>query len=197
MSEDESNMKTFNIITLGCSEVGKTCIIQRYIDNEFCHSTISTIGIDCKSKIFTVNSIKYKIIYYDTAGQERYSSISSKYIKSANGVILVYDITNQKTFSKIQEWSNTLESNNKNYIAVLVGNKIDLESKRQVSKKEGLTLANQLNVEFYETSCLTNENVEEMMDKISTLTINKFGSKKNNSTKSLDSLIVKDNKTCC
>ena len=197
MKEDESNMKTFNIITLGCSEVGKTCIIQRYIDNEFCHSTISTIGIDCKSKIFTINSIKYKIIYYDTAGQERYSSISSKYIKSANGVILVYDITNQKSFSKIQEWTNNLEKNNKNYIAVLVGNKIDLESKRQVSKKEGLTLANQLNVEFYETSCLTNENVEEMMDKISTLTINKFASKKNNSTKSLDSLIVKDNKTCC
>ena len=197
MKEDESNMKTFNIITLGCSEVGKTCIIQRYIDNEFCHSTISTIGIDCKSKIFTVNSIKYKIIYYDTAGQERYSSISSKYIKSANGVILVYDITNQKSFSKIQEWSNNLEKNNKNYIAVLVGNKIDLESKREVSKNEGLTLANQLNVEFYETSCLTNENVEEMMDKISTLTINKFASKKNNSTKSLDSINLKEDSTCC
>ena len=197
MKEDESNMKTFNIITLGCSEVGKTCIIQRYIDNEFCHSTISTIGIDCKSKIFTINSIKYKIIYYDTAGQERYSSISSKYIKSANGVILVYDITNQKSFSKIQEWSNNLEKNNNNYIAVLVGNKIDLESKREVSKNEGLTLANQLNIEFFETSCLTNENVEEMMDKISTLTINKFASKKNNSTKSLDSINLKEDSTCC
>ena len=197
MKEDESNMKTFNIITLGCSEVGKTCIIQRYIDNEFCHSTISTIGIDCKSKIFTINSIKYKIIYYDTAGQERYSSISSKYIKSANGVILVYDITNQKSFSKIQEWTNNLEKNNKNYIAVLVGNKIDLESKREVSKNEGLTLANQLNIEFFETSCLTNENVEEMMDKISTLTINKFASKKNNSTKSLDSINLKEDSTCC
>ena len=197
MKEDESNMKTFNIITLGCSEVGKTCIIQRYIDNEFCHSTISTIGIDCKSKIFTINSIKYKIIYYDTAGQERYSSISSKYIKSANGVILVYDITNQKSFSKIQEWSNNLEKNNNNYIAVLVGNKIDLESKREVSKNEGLTLANQLNIEFFETSCLTNENVEEMMDKISTLTINKFASKKNNSTKSLDSINLKKDSTCC
>ncbi len=197
MKEDESNMKTFNIITLGCSEVGKTCIIQRYIDNEFCHSTISTIGIDCKSKIFTINSIKYKIIYYDTAGQERYSSISSKYIKSANGVILVYDITNQKSFSKIQEWTNNLEKNNKNYIAVLVGNKIDLESKREVSKNEGLTLANQLNIEFFETSCLTNENVEEMMDKISTLTINKFASKKNNSTKSLDSINLKNDSTCC
>ena len=197
MKEDESNMKTFNIITLGCSEVGKTCIIQRYIDNEFCHSTISTIGIDCKSKIFTINSIKYKIIYYDTAGQERYSSISSKYIKSANGVILVYDITNQKSFSKIQEWSNNLEKNNNNYIAVLVGNKIDLESKREVSKNEGLTLTNQLNIEFFETSCLTNENVEEMMDKISTLTINKFASKKNNSTKSLDSINLKEDSTCC
>ena len=174
MNEDERNIKTFNIITLGSSEVGKTCIIQRYIDNEFSSSTISTIGIDCKAKIFTINSIKYKIIYYDTAGQERYLSISSKYIKSANGVILVYDITNQKSFSKIQEWTNNLEKNNKNYIAVLVGNKIDLESKREVSKNEGLTLANQLNIEFFETSCLTNQNVEEMMDKISTLTINKF-----------------------
>ena len=197
MKEDESNMKTFNIITLGCSEVGKTCIIQRYIDNEYISSTISTIGIDCKAKIFTINSIKYKIIYYDTAGQERYSSISSKYIKSANGVILVYDITNQKSFSKIQEWTNNLEKNNNNYIAVLVGNKIDLESKREVSKNEGLTLANQLNIDFFETSCLTNENVEEMMDKISTLTINKFASKKNNSTKSLDSINLKEDSTCC
>ncbi len=197
MSQDESNIKTFNIITLGSSEVGKTCIIRRYIDNEYISSTISTIGIDCKAKIFTINSIKYKIIYYDTAGQERYASISSKYIKSANGVILVYDITNKKTFSKIEEWSNILERNNKNYSAVLVGNKMDLESERQVSTNEGLTLANKLNIEFFETSCLTNENVEEMMDKISTLTINKFASKKNNSTKSLDSINLKNDSTCC
>ena len=92
---------------------------------------------------------------------------------------------------------NNLEKNNNNYIAVLVGNKIDLESKREVSKNEGLTLANQLNIEFFETSCLTNENVEEMMDKISTLTINKFASKKNNSTKSLDSINLKEDSTCC
>ena len=179
MSKDESNIKTFNIITLGSSEVGKTCIIRRYIDNEYISSTISTIGIDCKAKIFTINSIKYKIIYYDTAGQERYASISSKYIKSANGVILVYDITNKKTFSKIEEWSNILERNNKNYSAVLVGNKMDLESERQVSTNEGLTLANKLNIEFFETSCLTNQNIEEMMNKISTLTINRFDSKRN------------------
>ena len=179
MSQDESNIKTFNIITLGSSEVGKTCIIRRYIDNEYISSTISTIGIDCKAKIFTINSIKYKIIYYDTAGQERYASISSKYIKSANGVILVYDITNKKTFSKIEEWSNILERNNKNYSAVLVGNKMDLESERQVSTNEGLTLANKLNIEFFETSCLTNQNIEEMMNKISTLTINRFDSKRN------------------
>ena len=196
MSQDESNIKTFNIITLGSSEVGKTCIIRRYIDNEYISSTISTIGIDCKAKIFTINSIKYKIIYYDTAGQERYASISSKYIKSANGVILVYDITNKKTFSKIEEWSNILERNNKNYSAVLVGNKMDLESERQVSTNEGLTLANKLNIEFFETSCLTNQNIEEMMNKISTLTINRFDSKRN-SNLSLNKLNKKDGKNCC
>jgi small GTP-binding protein len=196
MSQDESNIKTFNIITLGSSEVGKTCIIRRYIDNEYISSTISTIGIDCKAKIFTINSIKYKIIYYDTAGQERYASISSKYIKSANGVILVYDITNKKTFSKIEEWSNILERNNKNYSAVLVGNKMDLESERQVSTNEGLTLANKLNIEFFETSCLTNQNIEEMMNKISTLTINRFDSKRN-SNLSLNKVKKKDGKNCC
>ena len=196
MSKDESNIKTFNIITLGSSEVGKTCIIRRYIDNEYISSTISTIGIDCKAKIFTINSIKYKIIYYDTAGQERYASISSKYIKSANGVILVYDITNKKTFSKIEEWSNILERNNKNYSAVLVGNKMDLESERQVSTNEGLTLANKLNIEFFETSCLTNQNIEEMMNKISTLTINRFDSKRN-SNLSLNKVKKKDGKNCC
>ena len=196
MSQDESNIKTFNIITLGSSEVGKTCIIRRYIDNEYISSTISTIGIDCKAKIFTINSIKYKIIYYDTAGQERYASISSKYIKSANGVILVYDITNKKTFSKIEEWSNILERNNKNYSAVLVGNKMDLESERQVSTNEGLTLANKLNIEFFETSCLTNQNIEEMMNKISILTINRFDSKRN-SNLSLNKVKKKDGKNCC
>ena len=196
MSQDESNIKTFNIITLGSSEVGKTCIIHRYIDNEFISSTISTIGIDCKAKIFTINSIKYKIIYYDTAGQERYASSSSKYIKSANGVILVYDITNKKTFSKIEEWSNILERNNKNYSAVLVGNKMDLESQREVSTNEGLTLANKLNIEFFETSCLTNQNIEEMMNKISTLTINRFDSKRN-SNLSLNKVKKKDGKNCC
>ena len=198
MSQDESNIKTFNIITLGSSEVGKTCIIRRYIDNEYISSTISTIGIDCKAKIFTINSIKYKIIYYDTAGQERYASISSKYIKSANGVILVYDITNKKSFSKIQEWSSILNKDNNNYCAVLVGNKKDLDSKREVSQNEGLNLANQLNIDFFETSCLTNENVSEMMDKISNLTINKFSTQKKTGTiTSLDISNKKKGKNCC
>ena len=109
---------------------------------------------------------------------------------------MVYDITNKKTFSKIEEWSNILERNNKNYSAVLVGNKMDLESERQVSTNEGLTLANKLNIEFFETSCLTNQNIEEMMNKISTLTINRFDSKRN-SNLSLNKLNKKDGKNCC
>ena len=198
MNEDQLDIQTFNIITLGCSEVGKTCIIQRYLENEFSSSTISTIGVDCKAKLFNINSIKYKIIYYDTAGQERYLSISSKYIKSANGVILVYDITNKKSFSKIQEWSSILNKDNNNYCAVLVGNKKDLDSKREVSQNEGLNLANQLNIDFFETSCLTNENVSEMMDKISNLTINKFSTQKKTGTiTSLDISNKKKGKNCC
>lgn len=197
---NEDNIQSFQIITLGCAEVGKTCILRRYFEGDFGNS-VSTIGIDCKSKFFEIDSNKFNVMFNDTAGQERYHSITNKYLRNTQGVILVYDISDKNSFNKISEWSEKLKSNNINYCCVLVGNKCDLENKRQVSKDEGLRKSEELQIDFFETSAKDNININEMIDKIVNLTYNRFR-RTNNSSENGNSLFLKKKpkkkeKFCC
>ena len=193
----EDNIQSLQIITLGSADVGKTCILRRYFQGDF-GSSISTIGIDCKCKLFDIDSHKLNVMFNDTAGQERYSSITNKYLRNTQGVILVYDITNKQSFDKISEWSEKLKSNNNKYSCVLVGNKCDLEKKREVTKEEGLEKSKELEMDFFETSAKEDININEMIDKIVNLTYNKFGMRR----KSLENSLVlkkqkKKKKKCC
>lgn len=98
---------------------------------------------------------------WDTAGQERFKTITSSYYKGAHGIILVYDITDKQTFKDIDNWLAEADKNaNENVIKLLVGNKADLESKRQVTFEEGKELADSLGIKFIETSALSSNNVE-------------------------------------
>ena len=163
MNQKKNELEKFNIMTLGNSSVGKTCYILRYTEKTFEEVYLTTLGIDFKTKIIKLpNNQKYRIDYYDTAGQERYKSISLNAIKNTQGVILMYDITNKKTFDAITKWiKDIIDAKGKDFPIVLLGNKCDMETERQVTKDEGEQLAQKYNLSFFETSNKTGKNIEE------------------------------------
>ena len=105
---------------------------------------------------------KVNVKFYDTSGQERYHSLSANFIKNADGIVLMYDITNRESFDTISRWwNNILEHKEKDFPVILVGNKCDLEDERKVQKEEGEKIAKEYNVKFYEASNKDGINVEE------------------------------------
>jgi small GTP-binding protein len=183
----QNKMFEASLITLGDGQVGKTSLIYRYIDDTFTFDYLSTIGIDSKKKIIKLeNNEQIKVKIFDTAGQERFRSITSNYIKKANGILLIYSVDNPKSFENIETWYQSIsEDENKNKLpVVLIGNKSDLEEKRQISKETGIDLAEKFGIEnhFYETSCKTGENVEKAINDLVNQIYEKFGSKNNNSS---------------
>ena len=159
--------KTLKIIILGSSEVGKTCILNRYFHNEFKENLLSTIGIDFQTKFFRFEDQKIKANYIDTAGQEKFRAISVNYLKGTDGVILVFDITKKETFELLETWLKELRDTNKSDVSkVLIGNKSDLAKERQVSLEEANILAENMKCKYYEASAKTGENINEALDEI-------------------------------
>lgn len=168
------------IITLGDSKVGKSSLIIKFIDNKFSSNYLSTVGFDLKHKSIKLqNGEDIKLVIHDTAGEERFKSLSTNYIKKANGVLLVYDITLKESFINITNWMNDIveEAGNKVPI-VLVGNKSDLKKERIVSKEEGKKMAKQYNLQFFETSAKDGTNVEKCFLEIAQQIIEKKSQRK-------------------
>ena len=150
-------------MALGNSNVRKTSYILRYADNIYQTVYLATYGIDFKIKIITLpNQKKLKILFYDTSGEEKFKSISLNTIKNADGILLLYDITNQDSFEAISGWIKSIrESKGGNIPIVLLGNKCDLENNREITKEEGKKLANEYNIGFFEISNKKGINIEE------------------------------------
>ena len=163
MEEPEKIDKSYKILLLGDSAVGKTCFLKRYIDDTFQDVYLSTIGFDYKYKCTTLKDGKnIRMQIWDTAGQERFRTIARSYYKGAHGIILIYDVTNQKSFDNIKKWLAQIKEEASSKVCVLlVANKIDIE-KREVTKEEGETLANNYNLDIYESSAKDNINVSEV-----------------------------------
>ena len=162
---------TIKIIVLGSSEVGKTCILNRYFNNEFKENSLSTIGIDFQTKFFKFEDKKIKANYTDTAGQEKFRAISVNYLKGTNGVILVFDLTNRESFDLLDSWMDELKNNNKMDISkVLIGNKADLADKIEVPKEEIENFTKKVKCDYFECSAKTGQNVNEALDEIAKIT---------------------------
>ena len=184
---------TLKIIILGSSEVGKTCILNRYFNNEFKENSLSTIGIDFQTKFFKFEDKKIKVNYTDTAGQEKFRAISVNYIKGTNGVILVFDITKRESFDLLETWMKELKQYNKVDISkVLIGNKSDLQEKREVTKEEAEDFAQSIKCQYFESSAKTGENINEALDEIARLTY--FYVKDNEEEVSRDSIVLEREK---
>lgn len=153
---------TFKILTIGESGVGKTCILRRFVENQFVSNHLATIGIDFKSKIINVNNQPVKLKIWDTAGQERFRNITNQYYKGADGIILVFDVNDQYSYDKISQWMTQINTNTTvNEIGfVLLGNKIDVEG-RVISNEMGSSLASELGIKYFETSAFNGQNIKE------------------------------------
>lgn len=152
----------FKLLLIGDSGVGKTCILFRFSDDAFTTTFISTIGIDFKIKTVELKGKKIKLQIWDTAGQERFHTITTSYYRGAMGIMLVYDITNEKSFENIVKWIRNIDEHaNEDVEKMILGNKCDMSDKRTVSKERGELVAREHNIRFMETSAKANINIEE------------------------------------
>uniref|UniRef100_A0AAZ3R9F0 Ras-related protein Rab-13 n=1 Tax=Oncorhynchus tshawytscha TaxID=74940 RepID=A0AAZ3R9F0_ONCTS len=128
----------FKLLLIGDSGVGKTCVLFRFSEDAFNSTFISTIGIDFKIRTVELDGKKIKLQIWDTAGQERFRTITTAYYRGAMGIMLVYDITNEKSFDNIKNWIRNIEEHASADVEKMVlGNKCDVNDKRQVSKDRG------------------------------------------------------------
>ena len=157
--------RVYKILLIGESNVGKTSIILRYIDNEFKSSGISTCGVDVKVKFVSVDNTKIRLDIWDTAGQERFKGLAKNYFRGANGFILVYDITNKSSFDKLKGWMNDAkEKIESEYKMVVVGNKKDDKKNRQVDISLLEDFAKKNEVLFFEVSAKTGEGIDKIFN---------------------------------
>ncbi|XP_029847953.1 ras-related protein Rab-3 isoform X1 [Ixodes scapularis] len=157
----------FKILIIGNSSVGKTSFLFRYADDSFTSAFVSTVGIDFKVKTVFRHDKRVKLQIWDTAGQERYRTITTAYYRGAMGFILMYDVTNEESFNSVQDWVTQIKTYSwDNAQVILVGNKCDMEDERVVSTERGKQLADQLGLEFFETSAKENVNVKAVFERL-------------------------------
>ena len=162
-----------SFILIGDSTVGKTCFLNRYFKNTFVEAFLSTIGIDKEIKHVKVGNDSYKLTVWDTAGQERFRCLPKKYYQNADGVLLLFDVTNEETFTSVSNWMKDVKQNSSKIISndankqenislYLIGNKIDLPN-RVISKEKAEEMAKSLGMKYFEVSCKINMNIPEVM----------------------------------
>ena len=153
------------IIILGDMMVGKTTFLLKYIDNFAPKLYISTMGIDYKIKKIKYKDIDVLLQIWDTAGQERYKVITKSFVKGADAIIYMYDITNKESFINIKKWIEDTDEYSFNAKKIIIGNKIDMEEKREVSDEMKDNLINEMNIEIMEVSAKNeNNNINEVFD---------------------------------
>ena len=161
MAEEEYEMMV-KVIIIGDSSVGKTNIMSRYLKNQFLENSKATVGVEFGAKLFNINGHKIKAQIWDTAGQEKYKAITGAYYKGSKGAFVVYDITRKDTFESIDKWINDLKTTGDPKLNIMIiGNKCDLEHRREVLKEQGEEKSRSFGCAFLETSALSGDNIEK------------------------------------
>ncbi|ORX96669.1 ras-domain-containing protein [Basidiobolus meristosporus CBS 931.73] len=150
------------LLLIGDSGVGKSCLLLRFSDDSFTPSFITTIGIDFKIRTIDLDGKRIKLQIWDTAGQERFRTITTAYYRGAMGIVLVFDVTDERSFNNVRNWIKNVEQHaHEGVNKIIVGNKCDIEDKKVVTKDQGLALAEEFEVRYVETSAKSNIGVEE------------------------------------
>ena len=207
MSDEDYEMM-IKIILIGDSAVGKTNIMNKYLKGTFNENTKATVGVEFGSKLFNIENHKIKARIWDTAGQEKYKAITGAYYKGSKGAFVVYDITRKETFESTDKWINDLKVTADPKInIILIGNKCDLEDKREVLKDQGEEKAKSFGCAFLETSALSGDNIDKgfemMVSEIfkifgeETFDDDEFGTVERGEDINLDNTKKVEKKGCC
>ena len=159
----------FKFILIGDSTVGKTCLLNTFVEGNFKTSSEPTIGVEFGSKLINCkNNTKVRLQIWDTAGQESFRSITRSYYRGAIGAILVYDLTNEDSFKAVPKWlTDCREHTNQNLSTILVGNKCDLESLRQINYEDAKEFSRDHNLLCIETSAKTGVGIDSIFQILS------------------------------
>ena len=203
--DDDSINETYDekikLMVIGETRVGKTSLIKKYTKNEFGGAYLTTVGIDFQEKIIKIDDKVVKLQIWDTAGEERFRNIAKNYFHTSNGFLLVYDISNKESFEKLNFWNEQIKINApENTKCIVIGNKTDLNDKREVSQMEGEKLSKEYKLGFYETSAKDGNNVNKVFEDLASEIMKDI--KKNGNRNKRSSQVLKKNtkvqkKGCC
>ena len=167
MSEEDSEKKydyIFKLILIGSSGVGKSSILQRYIQKIFNTEYTCTIGVDFFMKSINIKDKIIKLQIWDTAGTEKFKSITTGYYRGANAALVVFDLTSKSSFDSVSEWIENYykysHPDSEKHV-VLIGNKSDLKDKREISEEEIFKFTTDNKIKYFETSAKNGENIDE------------------------------------
>ena len=189
----------YKILIIGDYSVWKTSFLNRYVSNAFTVKTLSTLGVDYVLKNATrKDGSTVKLQIWDTAGQDRFRTITKSYFKGAHAIVLIFSVIDSNSFANVRNLITQIrDSADKDVILILVGNKIDCED-REVDKSEGEELANELNIKYYDCSAKTGENINKAFDELVETMIKTVDKSKVKSTKLMHKVLKnKKEKSCC
>nr|6HUF_A Chain A, Ras-related protein Rab-27A [Homo sapiens]6HUF_B Chain B, Ras-related protein Rab-27A [Homo sapiens]6HUF_C Chain C, Ras-related protein Rab-27A [Homo sapiens]6HUF_D Chain D, Ras-related protein Rab-27A [Homo sapiens]6HUF_E Chain E, Ras-related protein Rab-27A [Homo sapiens]6HUF_F Chain F, Ras-related protein Rab-27A [Homo sapiens]6HUF_G Chain G, Ras-related protein Rab-27A [Homo sapiens]6HUF_H Chain H, Ras-related protein Rab-27A [Homo sapiens]6HUF_I Chain I, Ras-related protein len=153
-------------LALGDSGVGKTSVLYQYTDGKFNSKFITTVGIDFREKTIYRNDKRIKLQLWDTAGLERFRSLTTAFFRDAMGFLLLFDLTNEESFLNVRNWISQLKTHaySENPDIVLCGNKSDLEDERVVAAAEARQLAEHYGIPYFETSAANGTNISQAIE---------------------------------
>ena len=153
---------TLKLLIVGDSSVGKTNFINRFTENKFDNNYMTTTGIDIKTANLQIKNKNIRIQIWDTAGQEKYRAITKNLFLKVMGAIIVFDVTNEKSFINLKAWIQMIKEDCGPHMQlIIVGNKCDLVEQRKINEEEIMAYAKEQKIEYIETSCKTGENVKK------------------------------------
>lgn len=154
----ESN---FKIVVCGDPGVGKTSTVLRLTDNAFMRTYVPTLGVSISERLMEIGDKHVNLILWDIAGQSKFELMRRHFYKGTDAVILIFDLTNRKSFEGVSNWINDIKKYEKDLIGIIFGNKEDLLDERKITGEEALKIAETLNLDYVETSALTGKNIEQ------------------------------------
>ena len=199
MNQNSGPDYSIKLLVLGDLSVGKTSFIYRFIEDKFDSYQITTTGLDLKTADIILDNKKIRVQLWDTAGEEKFNSITKNLILRVQGIIILFDLTNKESFENLGSWIEIIRDHCGNKMQMLiVGNKNDLEEEKDIDEEDIHKFVKAEKIKFIKTSCQTGENIKKAVEMICKIIISSSKSK-NDLSFSLESssLMTKNKKKCC
>ena len=198
MNSDKEYEYLIKILIVGDSTVGKTNFIKKYVENKFNENYFASTGIDLITTSIKIEGKSFKIQIWDTAGQEKYRAMTKNLFLKTQGIVIIFDISNETSFINLKSWMNDIkEECSADIPMILVGNKSDLVDKRVIDKERAMEYAKNENLEYIETSSKTGENINKALSLIIEKIYRRADSNSNFSFTLDDGTVKKKSKKMC